>query len=271
MSSTIWLYDYSSWNFGCALYPVNPQEPFLTPCLNIYIILWWWVLREAADPILHYYCCCCSLTISHAFENSFSEGIKDFSLISDVFIPSPLLMCLRHIPILNLILNPKPLTLRHFHPLWDYPLAFSVLFWSIDLDNNEYEATRTKTNEDLLPSPFSSPDHYQHYYHYTGSPKGAKSHILLLLPFSLFSLSYYLSLSLQYLSFALSFTISLFLCQTSLFELDWFLCWLLGVFGAGKLIPLSLSLSYSPLYLSLSSPSSQVLLRRRGRRLESEH
>ncbi|XP_053543697.1 actin-binding LIM protein 3 isoform X5 [Ictalurus punctatus] len=39
-------------------------------------------------------------------------------------------------------------------------------------DDDEYEATKTKTNEELpLSSPFSSPDHYQHYCHYTGSPK----------------------------------------------------------------------------------------------------
>ncbi|MCJ8740534.1 hypothetical protein PDJAM_G00060060 [Pangasius djambal] len=38
-------------------------------------------------------------------------------------------------------------------------------------DDNEHEAAKTKTNEDILSSSFSSPDHYQHYYHYAGSPK----------------------------------------------------------------------------------------------------
>ncbi|XP_058271238.1 actin-binding LIM protein 3-like isoform X7 [Hemibagrus wyckioides] len=32
-------------------------------------------------------------------------------------------------------------------------------------------AVKSKTNEEILSSPFSSPDHFQHYYHYAGSPK----------------------------------------------------------------------------------------------------
>ncbi|XP_062867661.1 actin-binding LIM protein 3-like [Trichomycterus rosablanca] len=40
-------------------------------------------------------------------------------------------------------------------------------------DNFENEAMKTKNGEDILPSPFSSPDYYQHsnYYHYSDSPK----------------------------------------------------------------------------------------------------
>ncbi|XP_058271234.1 actin-binding LIM protein 3-like isoform X3 [Hemibagrus wyckioides] len=38
-------------------------------------------------------------------------------------------------------------------------------------NDDEYEAVKSKTNEEILSSPFSSPDHFQHYYHYAGSPK----------------------------------------------------------------------------------------------------
>ncbi|XP_072518628.1 actin-binding LIM protein 3-like isoform X3 [Salminus brasiliensis] len=48
-------------------------------------------------------------------------------------------------------------------------------------DDYENEATKSKTSEDILSSPFSSysPDHYQHsesdYYHYGGSPKVSRA------------------------------------------------------------------------------------------------
>ncbi|KAM9451303.1 actin-binding LIM protein 3-like isoform 3-T3 [Clarias gariepinus] len=38
-------------------------------------------------------------------------------------------------------------------------------------DDDDYVAAKTKTSEEIVSSPFSSPDHYQHYYPYTGSPK----------------------------------------------------------------------------------------------------
>ncbi|KAK3524448.1 hypothetical protein QTP70_029316, partial [Hemibagrus guttatus] len=46
-------------------------------------------------------------------------------------------------------------------------------------NDDEYEAVKNKTNEEILSSPFSSPDHLQHYYHYAGSPKGAFMQILI--------------------------------------------------------------------------------------------
>ncbi|KAI5096900.1 actin-binding LIM protein 3 isoform X1, partial [Silurus meridionalis] len=38
-------------------------------------------------------------------------------------------------------------------------------------DDGEYEAAKNKTNEDILSSPIPSPDHYQHFYQNSGSPK----------------------------------------------------------------------------------------------------